>query len=214
MSTTEVAGRTMPVPETDSHGQIVRVDLRYLLTRARPFTRSYLRVYSDEVAVPDAGFMLSQRLRLIEGVESVTITHYGCRVEIGSLYDAREMTKQIRWAVEFTLATRVPWTVHRATNNANWSFRFASPLLVKSSCMPHVDISKDLNLQLVSEFGWETFTGLSAPMAVPGSYYPYHLFMDFAGEEPEDKGWPALDWLYHGLLTEVCGRRDLTVDWE
>lgn len=210
-----IEGRTLQFPGSPDTDPMIRVDLKYLVTSRSAFTHRYLnfrRDVSSHNQSPCYGDMLSQQLRRVEGVGDVTITHYGCKVGIGAMYDIRDMNRKVRKAVEFTLASSVPWIVVRGHDRLNWAYLFGAALLQNRH--NHIDVRRTPDPQGLTELGERLRAGLSSKSE--SNNHGVRMFNDFRAfmTASGDQDWPTLDAEFDALVTEVVGRRDLTIEWD
>lgn len=207
----DIPARMLEFPATADSEHTIRIDLRYLLTQRQPYTHAHLNYHADREwpTKPDYGLMLSQQLRRIEGVSVVTITHYGCKVQIGAYYDPRELKKRIREAVEFTLKTAIPWTVGRNRRDKELSFCFGRAIVTGSSTGVNLTDHRE-DHKAITDFGRRVITGLNHPMGKPWILYEHHLFMGV--NDPQD--WATIDLEFDRLAAKLVGVRDARFDWE
>lgn len=208
----EVAGRLLQFPGEPGGDAVIRVDLKYLLSRKQPYTCTSLHyrwstLWTADIP-PDYGDMLSQQLRRIEGLHPPMMTPYGFKAAVGAMYDMRAMARTVKRAVETTLAAGTPWIVTRESDGSNWSFHFGRRLIVNRFL--GTTWQPDGENPNFTPFGRRLARELHDPDNQLGSAYAHHLFMGIS----DAQDWSSVDAEYERRVTEVASTRGLTVDWE
>lgn len=209
-----IPGRILFFPETETTDQTYRVDLKHLVTPRAPYHFDNLWYYGDRVPRPDYGSMLGQQLRRIDGIASVTITHYGCKVTAGALYEPRKVKQDVRRAVEFTLTSQIPWTVRRP-DTLNWSFCFSERLIHPNRTRVDIRRGQDQDERRgLTGFGHMIASQFHTDLGGPYTLQEYNLFMKIDDDERDEQAWPGQAAVFEPLLIKLIGKRRVTIDWE
>jgi hypothetical protein len=206
-----IYGRVTILGETSETGPVIRVDLRgYQLTGEQPYVENHLNYLRDLfIGKITHTMMLSQQIRRCPGVTSLSVAPYGCAVELGRLYEPKEVEVQIRLAVERTFTTRIPWTVHRGDNGTHWTYRFGEPLLPPDSDGTPIKLEKGKKpTEKMTDFGYQVYAELGHALSDIGSF---DVSMATTGGELD---WRNLDDSFEAIVAHLAGKQDVSITWE
>lgn len=201
-------GRIIALQPTISSGPVIRIDLKYPLSRRSPYTLTNPNYLRDEIqGGVDYGMMLSQHLRRVEGVVSTTINPYGCLVETGIMYDAQALKERLGEVTQSVLTSAAPWMAKRDGNELNWAYAFGQPITYHGVVRP-AGVGPDAYLTPLGErleAGIETILVGSVNVSSSFIYVNPNL-------KPEN--WTVMDATYDAIVQEAVGHREFTIEWQ
>jgi hypothetical protein len=193
--------------------RFIRRQFPSLITREEPFMRTGNHYLNDTFTNSSInyGHMLSQRLRSIHDVITVTVSADDCIVCLRPKANYELILERIKENVTFTLSRTTPWVITRP-NNVDWRYRFSTKLLAdgKPSMRGEEAIANPGYLtpcgrRLCRLVQWRAF-GVTL-----SSVRPFELH--FTPSRTGLVNWPILDAKVTQQVANAVGARDVQVQW-